>query len=333
MKAICVTETRGLELRDIPTPTEPPAGHILVDMAGSAINHGDKAFLAQPMAAGAALTAGRHDVWGASGAGRVVALGAGVPAEYAGKQVALYRSLRRSPDGIGLWSARAQIPYESCLILPDAVEALDYCGSLVNVITAYAFLQTIAAAGDRGVIVTAGNSATGHALAALARRRNVPAIFLARSAAGQEALKRLGVAEVISTAEEGFEAKLGARAAALGTTAVFDGVGGALTSRIAPHLPMNSTIYFYGFLGGAEPIALPSLLFMAKNLVLRRFSNFESATVKDSQALVAALKDLEGAIEDPMFRTRIGQVFRFDQIDQAMGYEAKPGAKAVLIPG
>jgi NADPH:quinone reductase len=62
----------------------------------------------------------------------------------------------------------------------------DYCGSLVNVITAYAFLQEIAAEGHKGIIVTAGNSATGYALASLARKRNAPAIFLVRSVAAAE---------------------------------------------------------------------------------------------------------------------------------------------------
>jgi len=55
---------------------------------------------------------------------------------------------------------RAQVPITSCVVLPDGVQARDTCGSLVNVITAYAFLSEIRAAGDAGVIVTAGRSAT-----------------------------------------------------------------------------------------------------------------------------------------------------------------------------
>jgi NADPH:quinone reductase-like Zn-dependent oxidoreductase len=111
----------------------------------------------------------------------VVAVGAGVPAEYTGKQVVVYRSLGRSPESIGLWCERAQVPSSACLILSEHVRARDYSGSLVNVMTAYAFLEEIAEAGHKGVIVTAGNSATGHALAALARSRKLPAIFLVRT--------------------------------------------------------------------------------------------------------------------------------------------------------
>lgn len=330
MKAICVTASRELEVRDIPTPTEPAPGHVLVDMDASAINHGDRTFLRMPAAAGNPLATGQHGVWGASGAGRVLAVGAGVPAEYAGKQVAIYRSLGRSPAGIGLWCERAQVPYTSCVILPEHVRVRDYCGSLVNVMTAYAFLEEIAEAGHKGVIVTAGNSATGHALASLARRRNLPAIFLVRSEATRETLRGLGVEHVIVT-NEGFTGTLGALSAELGTTAVFDGVGGDLAGRIAPSLPMHSTIYFYGFLDGSTPISIQSVLFMTKNLTMRRFSNFESTTVKDPAKLVSALKALEGVIEDPMFTTRTGKEFSYDEIGQAMAYESSEGAKAVLV--
>ncbi len=64
MKAICVTPDRELEVRDVPTPDAPAAGHVLIDMDASAINHGDKTFLKMPGAAGPAAAPGRHAVWG-----------------------------------------------------------------------------------------------------------------------------------------------------------------------------------------------------------------------------------------------------------------------------
>jgi NADPH:quinone reductase len=330
MKAICVTSTRELEVRDIPTPNEPAHGHLLIDMEASAINPGDKTFLRVPAAAGNPLALGKYDVWGASGAGRVVAVGAGVPVEYAGKQVSVYRSLSRSPESIGLWCERAHVPFTTSLILPEHVRARDYCGSLVNVMTAYAFLDEIGEAGHKGVIVTAGNSATGYALACLARRRNVPAIFLVRSEAAREALHGLGAAHVLII-EEGLTETLGKLSAELGTTAVFDGVGGELTGQIASSLPMNSTVYIYGVLGGAATVSIQSAVFMMKNLTLRRFSNFESRTVKDQARLMTALKTLESVIDDPMFRTRTGEDFKYEQIELAMSYGAGDGSKAVLV--
>ncbi|RFU49717.1 alcohol dehydrogenase catalytic domain-containing protein [Paraburkholderia sp. DHOC27] len=329
MKAICVTATRDLEVRDVTAPTEAAAGHVVIQMAASAINHGDKTFLKRPASVGAALPPVQHDVWGASGAGTVIAIGDGVPARYLGRQVAVYRSLGRSTQSIGLWSEQAQMPYTNCLILPDHVAALDYSGSLVNVMTAYAFIEEIVAAGHRGIIVTAGHSATGNAMAALARQRNLPVIFLVRTDAARDALHAAGVEHVIVT-HEGYTTTLAERAAQLGTTAVFDGVGGRLLSEVATALPVNSTIWCYGFLDAASPMAFPTALVMGKNLVIRRFSNFDSATVRDRSKLEAALEALEKVIDDPLFRTRVGATFAYEQIEAAMAYEGAGGVKAVL---
>jgi NADPH:quinone reductase-like Zn-dependent oxidoreductase len=332
MKAICVTPSRALDVRDIPTPELPAPGHLLVDMEASAINHGDKTFLTSPLAAGNALSTGPHDVWGASGAGRVIAIGEGVPAAYLGKQVAIYRSLDRSAESVGLWCERSHVRYTNCLVLPDHVRAREYSGSLVNIMTAHAFLEEMTEAGHQGVIVTAGSSATGKALAVLARHRALPAIFLVRTEAARDELRNLGVEHIIVT-HAGYGETLGGLSAELCTTAVFDGVGGDLLGSLAPALPMNSTIYTYGFLGGNTPIAMTSAMLMMKNLTMRRFSNFESKTVKEPSRLVSALTFLEGLIADPMFATRTGREFTFDQIEAAMAYAPADGTKAVLVAG
>ena len=329
MKAICVTTKRTLALRDIPAPEQPAPGHVLVDMDAAAITRGDKFFLTAPMPGTPAV--GGHDVYGANGAGTVVAAGDGVPAGVRGRRVAIYKSLNRSPDTVGLWCERAQVPYASCLVLPDRVRARDLCGSLANVLTVHAFLDEMAADGHRGIVVTAGNAATGLAAAALVRRRNVPAIFLVRSAAARDGLLRHGVAHVLETGEAGFEERFGALAAQLGVTTVFDGVGGELLSRILPHLPANAAVRIYGFLGGPAPITLPTMLLMGRNLTFRRFTVLESGTVGDPNRLAAALEQVGDIIDDDLFRTRIGREFRLEEMEDAMRYEAADGGRALLV--
>jgi NADPH2:quinone reductase len=213
----------------------------------------------------------------------------------------------------------------------------EYSGSLVNVMTAHAFLEQALAEGHAGVIATAGSSATGLALAALARRRGMPSMLLVRTPAARAELHRRGIEHVIVNQEgsvnhEGFPGEFADLAVRLGATAVFDGVGGALITGIAAALPMNSTIYCYGFLAGEVPLSLPSMLLMRKNLTLKRFSNFESSTVRDPEKLDAALLGLHSCIDDPLFKTRVGEEFKFEQFHAAMSYEAVPGAKAVFIP-
>ena len=331
MQAVAVTTARDLEVREVPTPSEAPDCHLLIAVDAAAINHGDKTFLKMP-AASSGLNTSAHDIWGVSAAGRVLAVGAGVPAEYLGRKVAIYRSLTPSSQTVGLWSERAVVPVTSCVILPEELSTVDYSGSLVNVITAHAFLEEMASEGHTGVIATVGDSATGLAVAALARRKNIPVLFLVRSERAAEVLRTLAFEHVLVSSDAGFDAAFEALAAELKTTAVFDGAGGELISRIAPRLPRNSTIWFYGFLGGAVPVAVPSAVFMAKNLTMKPFSNFNSSTVRDKTKLQHALEYLREQIADPLFRTKVGSTFRLDQIQEAMAYETQPGTKAVLLP-
>jgi NADPH2:quinone reductase len=333
MKAICVTPARGLELRTIPEPQAPPPGHVKVRVAAAAINGGDKSFLQRPAGGALSLSPVAFDVWGASAAGEVVAVGPGVPDGYWGRKVAMYRSLGRGPETIGLWCETAQVPYTTCLRLPDHVDRADYSGSLVNLITAHAFLDEVAADGAVAVLATAGSSATGCALAVLARARGVPAVLLVRSAEAKAELEQHGIADVhVVDGEDGLEAA--ARAAeVLGVSAVFDGVGGAALTRLLPHLPINAAVHAYGFLGGAEPVSFPTGLLVQRNLSLRPFSNFGSATVRHHDRLTEALQALEQVCDHPLLRTRIGARFRLDQIEAAMAYNGRGGSKAILEPG
>ena len=331
MQAVVVTPSRELEVREVSTPSAAPDGHLLVEIDSAAINHGDKFFLKMPASA-LGLNGSKDGIWGASAAGRVLAAGDGAAADYVGKNVAIYRSLTPSAEIIGLWSERAVVPVTSCVILPEELSMAEYSGSLVNAITAHAFLEEIASEGRAGVIVTGGRSATGLALGALARRKSISVLFLVRSARAAEALRGLGFEHALVTSDAGFDSDFERLAAELNTTAVFDGVGGEIVSRIAPRLPRNSTVWFYGLLAGAMPVAVASGVFMAKNLTMKPFSNFASATVRDSAKLQKALSYLHEMIADPLFRTKVGRTFRLDEIREAMAYETAPGAKAVLLP-
>ncbi len=330
MRAVTVTATRELECREVPTPEQAPSGHLLLEIDAAAINHGDKTFLKTP-AATTGLNTSKDDIWGASAAGRVLAVGAGVSADLVSRKVAVYRSLTPSAKTVGLWSERAVIPVTSCIVLPEELSTADYSGSLVNVVTAHAVLEQATAEGHTGVVVTVGGSATGLALAALARLKQIPVLFLVRSERAAEALRALDLQHVLVTSDAGFDMAFEELAAELKATAVFDGAGGDLITRIAPRLPRNSTVWFYGFLAGAAPVTVPSATFMAKNLTMKAFSNFNSATVRDPEKLKRALDYLQQHIADPLFRTKVGRTFRLDEIGDAMTYETAPGSKAVLL--
>jgi len=331
MKALCVTANRTLTVCDVPAPSDPAPGHVILRMEACTINPGDQFFLkAAPLRA---APRSQHDVWGASGAGTVLAVGAGVPPEWLGRSVAVYRSLSPSEHTLGTWSALAQMPMRCCALIPEGLEARDYSGSLVNVITAYAFAKQAAADGHRGVLITAGTSATGIALVGIAQRLGLATVAIARAEAGRERLRELGADEIVVQSDANFDAEVQAALERRSATAVFDGVGGALLTRLVPCLAQASTIYSYGYLGGHDvPLQLPTTLLMTKGLTLRSFSNFASPTVRDPQQLDSALRQIGELFALPHCKTPLGRVYPFEQIDEAMAALGKGEGKPVLVP-
>ncbi len=330
MRAICYTEERSLEVREVPSLTEPAPGHVLVSMDSASIMHGDKFFLSHPLPNGTWATA-LHDIYGSNGGGTIAAIGAGVPKKYLNRKVAICKALRPSVEATGLWCETAQVPFETCLILPENLRVRDYCGSFANILTIYSFLAQAHNEGHRGVIITAGSSSTGLIAAALTRRQNTPAIFLVRSAASRERLVSQGIENVLLTTEDDFEERLRHLTTSLDATAVFDGVGGELLGRIVPTLPTGGTVYVAGIMNASTPTAFSTMHIVENNLTLKRFSLLETATVLDPEKLAAASRDIEALIDDPLLATRIGEEFRFDQIDDAMEYDSSAGLRAVLV--
>ena len=328
MKAICVGPDRSLIGRDIPTPEKPVADHVIIRMDACAINPGDKFFLGRTPPPDLPLSL--YDVWGASGAGTVVAVGEGVPLSYAGRKVAVYRSLQKTTDLVGTWCEYAQLHRLNCVLLPDEVATRDYSGSLVNAITPYAFWRQAANEGHKGVLITAGASATGIAMLGIALTNRIPVLSLVRDEAGQKELKNFGAENVLVQESGTFQNDMAELSRQLETTAVFDGVGAEVVNRIAPALPPHATVYSYGRLGKEGAFSIAWELLMAKDLTLKSFSNFRTTTVQNPLELEAALQQLSAMLAMPHFRTKQGKAFEFEKVQDAISYVGQDGEKPIL---
>lgn len=331
MKAICLTRSRKLKLDHVSSPQKAASGHLIIEMKACGINSGDKAFIAGAFAPGT-IPVSRYDICGVSGSGKVVEIGDGVPQRFKGKNVAIYKSLKFSDHIVGTWSEYAHMHYHHCVILPDNVSLEEYSGSLVNSITPYAFLKQISSEGHKGIICTAGTSATGLAMLGICLENNVPIISIVRSEKAKKQLEELEASHVLDQSDPDFDSRLEELAGQLNATAVFDGVGGDLISRVAEVLPRGSSIYAYGFLGGDKPLCLHTSVVLMKNLTIKGFGNFTSETVQNPKKLEVALNDLGKIIARPYFKTKVGKTFRLEEINEAMEFSSPDGNKAVISP-
>ncbi len=329
MKAVVRTNA-GLEIQNVPIPLQAEAGHLLVKMECCAVNPGDLAFISRPLPPGSVIS--KYDVYGVSGAGNVIAAGEGVPKLYDGKKVTMYRSLKASRQMIGTWCRYAHIPYLDCAIIPDDAPLEAYSGSMVNIMTPFAFLKQIMEEGHKGIISTAGTSATGIAMAGICQAYDFPLISIVRNDSGKEELEKFSATNIIVQDDVSFKETLTNVAAEFNTTAIFDGVGGEILNKIIESLPNNSTIFSYGYLGDSIPLTVHLRTLTAKGISIRPFGNIRTKTVQEPGNLEKAIKEIAAFIHQPHFKTKVGEKFQLDEIASALSFVGKNGAKAVLCP-
>ena len=330
MKAITLTTADGIQLKDVIQPLKAEPGHLLIKMDSCAINPGDKAFINRPLPGGAATSL--YDIYGASGAGLVTDIGQGVPESYAFKKVAIYRSLKSSPNLIGTWCEYAHLPFLDCIILPENAILEDYSASLVNAITAYAFLKQTIEKGHKAIIATAGSSATGIALLGFCLNYNFPIISIVRNDKSKNELEALGAKNIVVQTNTAFKGELTTLAHELSATAVFDGVGGTILNQIIEAIPNQATIYTYGYLGGPQQLSFHTSLLNVKGLTITGFSNGKSKIAQDSVLLANALNEISHVISMPHFKTKTGRKFKMEEIKNALLYVSENGEKAILSP-
>ena len=83
------------------------------------------------------------------------------------------------------------------------------------------------------------------------------------------------------------------------------------------------------FLAAQTPLTVHTRELM-RGITIKGFSNFRSQTVQNPKQLEKALQDISAIIHMPYFKTKTGQKFTMEQIDQALSYVSGNGAKPVL---
>jgi NADPH2:quinone reductase len=253
------TGVDALRIERRPVP-QPGPNQVLVKIAATPINPSDLAFLEGLYGFKKPIPV----VPGFEGSGTVVSVGSGMIGRYLnGKRVACVSQ----EQGDGVWAEYMVTTTSLALPLDASVSLEQGAMSVVNPLTAMAFL-TLAKEGRHKVIVqTAAASALGQMVNRLCRSEGIQIINIVRREAQIELLKEQGVEIVLNSSDTNFSQHLREICQQYQSHLAFDAVAGPLTSQLLKAMPSHSKVIVYGGLSYEPAQADPGqLIFEGKSI-------------------------------------------------------------------
>jgi NADPH2:quinone reductase len=233
-----------VERRPVPRPGK---DEVLVKVAASPINPSDLAFLE-----------GQYGfknpppvVPGGEGSGTVVAVGPGPMGRYfLGKRVACLNQGK----GSGTWADYVVTSTKGgALPLAKSVSLEQGAMSIINPLTATAFLEIAKKGGQKAIVLTAAASALGQMVNRLGRSEGIQVINVVRRDAQVDLLKAQGATVVLNSSEADFDQQLHDACHQVDAHLAFDAVAGPMTRQLLDALPEQSKVTVYSCLSHEGP--------------------------------------------------------------------------------
>jgi len=239
MNAAFIGQDGNLVIKQIDIPI-PSKGEVLIRIIASPINPSDFARIKNidQSEIGSFIP-------GIEGCGIVVAAGKGIlPRMILDKRVACFAKHQTS----GTWAEYLLTTAASCFPVNKRISDDQASMTLVNPMTALAFIDYAKKENHKAIISTAAASALGKMISFLGKKYQIPVINIVRNENNVNILKRLGNKYILNSEQDQFKEKLKELATSLKATLYLDAIGGTFTSNILDYLQPNSTILLYGTL-------------------------------------------------------------------------------------
>lgn len=256
MTAVVLNSFPGPEALRVEQRPVPKLGRdeILVKVAASPINPSDLAYLDgnygfknQPPV-----------IPGGEASGTVVAVGPGpMGRHFLGKRIACLSQ----GNGSGMWAEYVVTSAKGgALPLRDSVSLEQGAMSMINPLTACAFLEIAKQGGHQAIVLTAATSSLGQMVNRLSLSKGVQVINVVRRDAQAELLKAQGATIVLNSSEAEFSQQLHEACHQTGAHLAFDAVAGPMTRQLLDALPEHSKVTLFSCLSQEAPQAGPDHL-------------------------------------------------------------------------
>lgn len=304
--------TRALDVIDAAPPACPDAG-VVVAVKVRPINPADLLLLT-----------GRHVYTpepgtpvGIEGAGVITAVGPrsrlGV-----GTRVAI-------PAG-GTWRAQMALDDDAVLPVPDDIEMEQAAMLSVNPFTAAGLLEGVARGST--VVLNAANSAVSRLVLALARRRGIATVGVARSQEAEADVRARGADAFVVDGPD-----LAARVRAVAPSPVLralDAVAGEASGRLLDALDDGGALVVYGLLA-SDVVTLPATRVVFRDVTVRGYSRLRALRALSSSRRAEVVDELVSLVRDGTLRGEVEARYALESVREALSHDARPGRRGKVL--
>lgn len=309
-----------VETVSLPDPGAPGAGEIVIDMEFSPINPSDLVLMRGLYGVKPNLPA----AVGAEGVARVAKIGSGVTGIKEGDRVLF-------PRGASTWLTRAKVKADGLFALPANADPQQLSMLMVNPPTAYLMLtEYVALKKGDWVIQSAGNSAVGRAVIAIAKKMGIHTVSVVRRPELIEELKKLG-ADVVLFEGPDLAKRVREATDKAKIMLALDSVGGPGLMPLNDCLANGGTLVAYGVMsGGPGPFFTAPNIF--RDLTLKGFWLLNWFNKNSPERALEVQKQVASWIADGTIYTPVEATYPLSESKAAISHAAK-GTGKILFKG
>lgn len=304
----------------LPDTGAPGSGEVVIDMEFAPINPSDLVLMRGLYGVKPKLPS----PVGSEGVARVSKIGAGVTGLKEGDRVLF-------PRGTSTWLTRSKVKADGLFALPANADQQQLSMLTVNPPTAYLMLtEYVALKKGDWVIQSAGNSAVGRAVIAIAKKLGVHTVSVVRRPELVDELKKLG-ADVVLMEGPDLAKRVAEATGKAKIMLALDSVGGPGLMPLNDCLANGGTLVAYGVMsGGPGPFFTAPNIF--RDLTLKGFWLLNWFNRNSPERQIEVQKRMANWIADGTINTPVEATYTLDHSAAAISHAAK-GTGKILFKG
>lgn len=256
-------------------------------------------------------------IGGSEAVGIIDAVGEGLDAGMVGRRVAA--------AGIhGAWAEYVLASATGLVPVPDTIPDESAAQLVAMPFSAITLLDHLDVSSGDWIIQNAANGAVGRMLSRLAAARGVNCVSLVRRADGVAELQASGIANAVSTAENGWQDRVREVTAGAAIRVGVDSVGGTASGDLAALIGDGGQMVVFGSMT-AQPVVIPPGEFIFRNLTLRGFWGSSVRERLPQERRAALMGEVIGRVMSGDLPLPVDGIFGLDRPADAVRASLTPG--------